>query len=707
MDGRVTDPNSDSDPQAVLRQLIRQAEVNAPAATVPPTQTADEDHDSVSSDGGDDSVSISSHSSADDTDSAEQVDEQEDASSPPSTSMHGSTQLLSDEQLSATLASIAADRQELTTLLQHKRYLFNAQKRNVKHQRSLQKALDFLTKTREELKSTLRSLDVADVVDAEDLSLEVIRSHKLAEDAAATCPFSASMVQQIPLLRLQSIERAEYDNALGVRMWLESEDQQLRTAVKGAAMKARTMQLSMDPAFHGDALAEAANMDEETALRLAEELDAQIDQPSTSFQGRLASTGLDWATIAARMPTRSMEEVKTRWYGLLRPSVNTKPWSDQEVDDLIRLATPYLSTHLPRPQTEQVQEPTSPSIPASSASSSRASVPWQSIARELGTGRTAHACFVAFCSALVQRDQPDLTPAEDDNIKELFSLFRGAWRFMTLHASASPNVSLSALLPASSGKEASSNDRPPTLLGKVARDPQVVYRRFRNTLDPALATGSWSLREDTSLINAVRLVGQDNWAAVAARMAGRNSTQCRERWARRLKQVVAEADPADSQGELGEEQVAELMDRKKTLVWTKEMNDTLLSYLDDELKARDGRTFVSIAKKVSEQTGMALSDKSIRDHVFTLRRARARLAQAGGPSGDKDKGKSKELHEEGTGDDAKQPASIESVPSTTSASPSQILQAPTTSSEELTASLSTPKARPRTAIVPGAKRRKL
>uniref|UniRef100_V5EZV3 Uncharacterized protein n=1 Tax=Kalmanozyma brasiliensis (strain GHG001) TaxID=1365824 RepID=V5EZV3_KALBG len=580
MDGRVTDPNSDSDPQAVLRQLIRQAEVNAPAATVPPTQTADEDHDSVSSDGGDDSVSISSHSSADDTDSAEQVDEQEDASSPPSTSMHGSTQLLSDEQLSATLASIAADRQELTTLLQHKRYLFNAQKRNVKHQRSLQKALDFLTKTREELKSTLRSLDVADVVDAEDLSLEVIRSHKLAEDAAATCPFSASMVQQIPLLRLQSIERAEYDNALGVRMWLESEDQQLRTAVKGAAMKARTMQLSMDPAFHGDALAEAANMDEETALRLAED-------------------------------------------------------------------------------------------------------------------------------ALVQRDQPDLTPAEDDNIKELFSLFRGAWRFMTLHASASPNVSLSALLPASSGKEASSNDRPPTLLGKVARDPQVVYRRFRNTLDPALATGSWSLREDTSLINAVRLVGQDNWAAVAARMAGRNSTQCRERWARRLKQVVAEADPADSQGELGEEQVAELMDRKKTLVWTKEMNDTLLSYLDDELKARDGRTFVSIAKKVSEQTGMALSDKSIRDHVFTLRRARARLAQAGGPSGDKDKGKSKELHEEGTGDDAKQPASIESVPSTTSASPSQILQAPTTSSEELTASLSTPKARPRTAIVPGAKRRKL
>lgn len=693
MDGRLTDPGSD--PQAVVRQLIRQAQAETPAADAASPLTSDDGNDSASSNDGDDDDPRSSNSSAG------SGDEEGAAASPPSSSTNVvTTELLTDEQISATIASIAADRQELATLLQHKRYLFQAQKRNIKHQHSLSKALTTLEKTRDELKSALRSLDVADVVDAEDQSLEVIRTHKLAEDTAATCPFSASMVQQIPLLRLQSIERAEYDNALGVRMWLDIEDQQLRTAVKSAAMKAQTIALSRDPNFHGDVLAEVAKMDQESALRLAEKIDADhASRPSSFLQGRNAA-GLDWATIAARLPTRSMEEVKTRWYGVLRPSINTAAWSQADVDKLVRLATPHLSAYLVGPQDKGIEGD-------AASASTQTPVPWQSIARQLGTGRTAHACYVAYCSALVQRDQPDFTHAEDDHIKQLFSLFRGAWRFMALHATASPSASLSSLHPASSSNSNLTplSNRTPSLVGKVARDPQVIYRRFRNTTDPALATGTWSLNEDISLIHAVRKVGQDNWAGVAARVSGRNSTQCRERWSRRLRQVVAEAGPA-AEGSLDAQEIADLIESKKKVTWTKAMDDVLLPLLDEDFKGKDGATFVSMAKYVAERTGVALSDKSVRDRVVSLRKEKARLEQ--GAEKRADKGKRKESVDEQVSALTDPPAQLEEAQSDdANVAPSSSQTEPQASPEQAKATSASSKARSRTAIVPGAKRRKL
>lgn len=694
MDGRTTDPSPD--PQSVLLELIRQAEANSSSThQVSHPQGAEltsDDEDSNREEGDEDAHDESSRSSTADEASVNEPAGQTDTSpSLPSALYDGSQQLLTYEQISAALSFLAADRKELKMLLRQKKLLATAQKRNVSHQHSLERSLDLLLRTRDELKSALSSLDVADIVDAEDQSLEVIRTHRLSEDAAAACPFPSSMVQQIPLLRLQSIERAEYDNALGSRLWMESEDQQLRAAVKAAALKAYTVSLSKDPTFRGDVLAEAAKLDEEAALRLAEQIELQQQPSSSSGYGPNAIKGLDWATIAARMPSRSVEEIRTRWNGVVRPSVNTRPWKKEEVEQVIRLATPHLAAYLTGTQSRN------PSTSSSSAptSSSQAPIPWRHIAQQVGNGRTAYSCFMTFCTNIVQRDQPDMSSAEDDKIKELFSLFRGAWRFIALHNNSSPNISTSAV-PSFSAPTATSkpaDDRPTTLLGKVGREPRSVYRRYRNTIDPALATGSWLLQEDVLLIDSVRILGQDNWTAVAARVPGRTSSQCRERFNRRLIPFVN--DLASGQGSVDPEQIAQVLGSRSRISWTKEMDQILLSFLDDDLrKCKDGRTFASVATIVAEKTGMALSDKTVRDRVAILRRNKI--------------GKGSGQAEKPVGGESLEPAASGSGkrPLADDRSAADSTQLDTPAAKRTQQDVSKDGARARTAIIPGAKRRK-
>ncbi|SPO27602.1 uncharacterized protein UTRI_04365_B [Ustilago trichophora] len=699
MDGRTADPTPN--PQSVLRQLIRQAEAEAASSSTPrpnhPQEPLhfDDDNDNDNDDDDDDDD--------DSTSSSGQSDE--DTSSPPAPDDE-SHQLLPYEQFSATLASIAADRSELTTLLRQRRHLSVAQKRNTSHQQSLERSHTLLLRTRDELRSALNSLDVADILDAEDQSLEVIRTHAIAQDAAATCPFPAAMVRQIPLLRLQSIERAEYDNALGSRMWIEAEDQQLRVAVKAAALKAYTVALSLDSTFQGDALVEAAKMDEMSALRLAEQIECEQQPSPSKVHGRNALKGLDWATISARMPSRTIEELRTRWNRVLRPSINTKPWSNKEVEEVIGLATPHLAAYLAQTQAQAQAQAQPQSSTTASSSTPQTPIPWQRIAQQLNTGRTAYSCFVAFCSAIVQRDQPEMSSCEDDQIKELFSLFRGAWRFMALHITSSPNISQSSLSTSTksmtSTKTSAGQQRPATLLGKVARDPQTIYRRFRNTTDPALATGMWSLREDLLLIEAVHNVGQDNWTAVAARVPGRTSSQCRERFVRRLKQVVDELGEGQGTG-TDPERIVRLLENKKKMTWSQEMDGVLLEYLDGDMKGKEGRTFASIAKLVADKTGLALSDKNVRDRAAILRRNKTGSKNKGSAGREARQGiddgsssKKRLMHGDGMSGGAEQ--HVPALESITQETPSVVQPQPDTSHAG---------SRTRTAIVPGAKRRRL
>ena len=725
MDGCAAETDPVPDPEAVLRQLIRQAEASSTSTHLHPDN--DNDNESIASEDDDnegrDDVAASSSASSHSSDGT-----YEHPSSPPPTSAPDDegTHLLPYHQISATLASLTADRRELATLLQRKKHLSTAQKRNSQHQRSLERSLQLLPKLQDELKSVLASLHTADIVDAEDQSLEVIRTHKSAEDAAATSAFRASMIQQIPLLRLQSIERVEYDNALGARQWTESEDAQLRTAIKAAAMKTHTIALSMDPTFKGDALAQAAKMDEASALQLAEQLDADCSQSaasSSSRQARNSGRGLDWPTIAARVPSRSIEQVKTRWYGHLRPSVNTTAWRSDEIEQLIRIATPYLAEYLKRSRPEGRMRGVTQDSAASQSSravpppASRVPVPWQSVAHQLGTGRTAHACCVAYCSAIVQRDQPDMTSAEDANGRELFSLFRGAWRFMALHATCGPNLSITPLLDASSPMTDINllEGRPASILGKVGREAPVLYRRFRNTIDPALTTGSWKLEEDLLVIKSVHDLGTDNWTAVAARlMSGRNSTQCREHWNRRLKQVWAEAGAAatDDQGRVNEQVITDLLETKKTLRWTKEMDDSLLPCLDDNFKGKDGKTFVDLAKYLTDKLDVQLSDKTVRDRVTFFKRSMASPNQSRSVKGGKGKARAQAKAKVGESTNVARGSGRMMhgdgrIPSKVAGADTAVANEPQHSTEPTRSADPKAKARSRTTVLPGAKRRKL
>lgn len=638
MDGRQS---TDPDPQHVLEQLLAQAQAGSTSLPLPPLRAPSDDSTDGDGSGSEEDVLV---------------------------------QPFGYEQLSSTLSTITADRCELSDLLTQKRLLKTALKRNTRHQLSLTRSLSHLHSLRSSLKSTLLSLDTADIVDAEDASLEVIRYNASSEDAAAKCPFPARMVQQIPLLRLQSIERAEYDNALNSRVWLESEDHHLRIGVRAVVLKVFTVEKSREPGFKGDAIAEAAGLGEEEVWRLAEEIENR--------------GGLDWRTVAARLPNRSIEEVRTRWNGYLRPSVNTRAWTKEEVEQLVSLVTPHLASHLTQTQAG-----------SSSTSASAPPVPWLRIAKELGTNRTPYACFTTFCSTIVNRDQPDFTPAEDERIKELFSLFRGSWRLIALHSSVSaPNLSLTA---------SKSDPRPASLLGKVGRESQNIYRRFRNTIDPALKTGKFSAAEDALLINSIREVGEDNWTAIAARISGRTSSQCRERWVRRLKQVFEAAGEVEG---VDEEEVEWLVKGRRKVKWTQGMDEVLRRYVDGASEASVGEeegerkgkgkgknlSFAEIARRVGKETGVSLSDKNVRDRLISYRRERERAERKDGK--DKRQAESEEGQEidelaGGDIDMQAEPASATAVEEQPPDDPPSLQ----------------PKdgIRPRTTITPGSKRRKL
>lgn len=62
--------------------------------------------------------------------------------------------------------------------------------------------------------------------------------------------------------------------------------------------------------------------------------------------------------------------------------------------------------------------------------------------------------------------------------------------------------------------------------------------RWTKSLKPTITKGKWSLQEDESLKTAVALVGT-HWKSVADRVRGRTDAQCRERWTNVLDPVLA------------------------------------------------------------------------------------------------------------------------------------------------------------------------
>jgi hypothetical protein len=55
-------------------------------------------------------------------------------------------------------------------------------------------------------------------------------------------------------------------------------------------------------------------------------------------------------------------------------------------------------------------------------------------------------------------------------------------------------------------------------------------QRWVDSLDPNIALGKWTVEEDAKLAEAVKKYGDNNWVAVAALVPGRTDKQCRQRW---------------------------------------------------------------------------------------------------------------------------------------------------------------------------------
>ncbi|PWY98214.1 hypothetical protein BCV70DRAFT_152004, partial [Testicularia cyperi] len=526
----------------------------------------------------------------------------------------------------ALFDALAADRRELATLIQQKRLLASAQRNNALHAQTLGSSLAALRRLYRELKSVLSALDAADVMDAEDQSLEAIRTVGTIEDQMATCPFPVTMFQQIPLLRLQAIERAEHDNALASRAWLAAEDRQLLAAVRAAAQKAHfKAHWSQTPSQSDISANSVPVMGSQDALEFAEQVDlAHVAVDPATYDARNDGQGLDWNMIVTRVPSRNLEEIRTRWRQVLRPSINQAAWTSEETSRLAELVRSHIKG--------STSDPEGPSAATSAADSlsTRPPVLWQQVATELGTGRTAHACFARFCNLIVLQNQPEWTQQEDEAIKTLFCIFRGSWRLMSLHLSGSPNL----LLQDSHDAYDSLSSLPATCLGKVSRDSPSVYRRYRNILDPALARGKWSQAEDEALIRAVHHLGLDGedakdaerWGTAAAWVPGRTSSQCRERWTRRLRALVSATQAAtapledESAPSLSTSLQAFQLKARAKLAWTKDLDDLLASFLDSRYeKKSDSPSFVQIAKEIAAAMGQHVTDKQVRDRIVTLK----------------------------------------------------------------------------------------
>jgi hypothetical protein len=69
-----------------------------------------------------------------------------------------------------------------------------------------------------------------------------------------------------------------------------------------------------------------------------------------------------------------------------------------------------------------------------------------------------------------------------------------------------------------------------------------VNERWDKVLHPGLIKGSWTREEDQVIVDWVKEHGMKQWSGLAARLPGRISKQCRERWHNHLSPTIVKAD---------------------------------------------------------------------------------------------------------------------------------------------------------------------
>lgn len=74
-----------------------------------------------------------------------------------------------------------------------------------------------------------------------------------------------------------------------------------------------------------------------------------------------------------------------------------------------------------------------------------------------------------------------------------------------------------------------------------------ISDRWAKALDPTLVKGSWTGAEDQTIVRWVEEHGAKDWIALAQKLPGRISKQCRERWHNHLCPTVVKAEWTESE----------------------------------------------------------------------------------------------------------------------------------------------------------------
>uniref|UniRef100_A0A4W6FJS6 Small nuclear RNA activating complex, polypeptide 4 n=1 Tax=Lates calcarifer TaxID=8187 RepID=A0A4W6FJS6_LATCA len=169
--------------------------------------------------------------------------------------------------------------------------------------------------------------------------------------------------------------------------------------------------------------------------------------------------------------TREAEDIRCFWQNFLHPSINKSRWSQEEVQQLREVSQRHKERH------------------------------WETIAEELGTGRTAFMClqtFQRFVSDSLRRRT--WTPAEDALLRELVHRMR-IGNFI-------PYTQMSYFM--------------------KGRDPAQLIYRWNQVLDPSLRKGPWTKQEDQLLLQAVSRHGERSWWRIRLEVPGRSDSACRD-----------------------------------------------------------------------------------------------------------------------------------------------------------------------------------
>lgn len=211
--------------------------------------------------------------------------------------------------------------------------------------------------------------------------------------------------------------------------------------------------------------------------------------------------GLDWESLAFFfVQTRSAIDCRIQWTINDHPMINRSPLFEDENEDEIE----KLKKIVPK----VFKQVTTKGLPDGFCS------PWQVIASQLGTNRTAIQCFMMHQRKLNPNFLKGKWTAEEDELLISAVKIYGTQNWQAV----------SQLIDGRTGQQ--------------------CLHRYEKAINPEIKRGRWTFGEDQLLKQAVKPfidsgATRINWSTVKLSVPGRTDVQCRERWVNVLDPVLS------------------------------------------------------------------------------------------------------------------------------------------------------------------------